>query len=243
MTALVPLWLIARRELLAMFRIPLGWVVIALFALLAAVAFSISTLRPGEPASMRAFFGLAGGLLVVVCPAISMRLVSEELRTGSAELLTTAPVGDATVIWGKYLGACLFLLAMLAPTLALVLSLILSSTPAPALLPIASGYLSLVLGGMLYLAVGLLASVLTHSQTLAYLAALLTLVGAQLGVIAAARVLPAEIASALLWSAVPLRISTLASGLIDLRDVVFFLGISSGLVVLAAVLHESRRWA
>ena len=109
-------WSIATRELASMFRVPLGWVVIALFLALSGVVFVQQSITPGEPATMRSFFNVWWQLLVFLAPAVSMRLLSEELRSGTVEPLLTAPVSELAVAVGKYAASVLFLLAMLAPT-------------------------------------------------------------------------------------------------------------------------------
>jgi ABC-type transport system involved in multi-copper enzyme maturation permease subunit len=100
-----PLLAIAARELGAMFRTPVGWVVTALYALLTAVLFTLQTIDPGAPATLRYFFTPAAWLLMIVAPALSMRLFSEEYKAQTIEPLATAPVGPLTIVLGKYLGA------------------------------------------------------------------------------------------------------------------------------------------
>ena len=149
-------WTIAWRELRSFFRVPMGWVIIALYLVLAGYVFGLGVVTPGGPASLRDFFLVTQIFVLILTPAISMRLISDELRSGTFESLMTAPVADAAVVAGKYLGAVLFLGAMLAPTLVYVAVLFAVSDPAPDPGPIAAGYLSLMLVGMLYLAVGTL---------------------------------------------------------------------------------------
>ena len=108
---------ISSRELAAYFRTPVGWVVTALYLALSSVVFAVLVLAPAEPASLRPFFGLSGWLLMFVAPAISMRLISDEIRSGTIEPLMTAPVSDWLIILGKYAGAVAFLAIMLLPTL------------------------------------------------------------------------------------------------------------------------------
>lgn len=217
---------------------------IALFTFLSAVLFTGQILEPGAPASLRYFFGPAVLLLIPVAPAISMRLLSEEFRSGTAELLRTSPVSDAAVVWGKYLGAVAFLLLMLCPTLAFPGVLWAFSDPRPHLGPIAAGYVALGLVGALFLAVGTLCSCLTSSQTLAFLASLIVLVLLLIvtSTQAASRVPPA-VGDVLLALSVPLRVADFARGIADVRHVVFFAASSAGLVTVAAGVLSVRRGA
>ena len=229
---------VAKREFASYFRVPLGWVVIALFTLLSGVIFAI-TLEPGSPASLRAFFALATWTMLFVAPAVSMRLLSEEARAGTLEILATSPVTSASIVLGKYLGACAFLLAMLAPTLVYVAAL--EAVADPDYGPVLSGYLGLLLSGMTYLAVGLLASALTASQTSAFLGALFTLLLLRIGA-SQGGALPEPWSDLAFALSLDLRIEDFAKGVVDLGGVAFFLAACAWFVALAAVALEARRW-
>lgn len=233
-------WTVAMREYGSFFRIPLGWVVIALFLSLSAVFFAQRTLAPGNPAELRDFFGIWWGLLLFISPAISMRLVSDELRSGTIESMLTAPVGEWTIVIGKYLAAVGFLLTMMVPTLAFVGVLAWLSRPDYG--AIGAGYLGLLLLGMLYLAVGTLASCLTSSQTLAFLGTLFVLFVLDLAPARLAAQAPEPWAGLLFKLAPSIRISDFARGLIDTSTIAFFLLGSFWFVAIAAITLQSRRW-
>ncbi len=235
---------IASREVGSLLRLPVGWVVIALFTFLSAVIFVNGTLIPGQPATMRYFFASASWMLIPVAPAISMRLLSEELRSGTIEVLRTAPVSDSAVVWGKYLGGVAFLGLMLAPTLALVGVLVVVGDPKPDPGPIITGYIALGLVGMLYLSIGLLASSLTSSQTLAFLGTLmfLALMMVLSSVVPGAGSVPEPLARALVSIGVQARVRDMTKGVIDTGDVAFFLAGSAWFTLLASAALSSRRW-
>lgn len=237
MTALLA---IAHREFASFFRTPLGWVVIALFVCLSSIFFVGRTLVPGSPASMREFFGIWWGLLLVIAPAISMRLFSEELRTGMIEASLTAPVSDAALVLGKFLAGLAFLITMLLPTIIYVL--VLESLSRPDFGPIVSGYLGLVLLGMLYIAIGTVASVLTASQTLAFLGTLFALL--VLDVLAArlAADAPDLVRRALFAISPSIRANDFSRGLIDSGNVAYFVVASGWCLALATLILQSRRW-
>jgi ABC-2 type transport system permease protein len=241
---------IAGREMGAMFRLPAGWIVIALYLLLAGVVFTQAILLPGQPASLREFFAISGWLLMPVIPAIAMRLFSEEFRSGTIEPLMTAPVGDWTLVLAKYLGACGFLFAMLAPTVLYPITLYLMADPRPDVGPILSGYLSLFLQGTFYLAIGLFASSLTANQTLAFLLTLfsifgmlvLSTMGPQLARGISSGWLGDVVREVLGSLSVAARVEDFARGVIDTAHIVFFVSLSSLFLVLAVVAIQSRRW-
>ncbi len=231
---------IAVREYGSFFRIPLGWVVIALFMCLSAVFFAQRTFVPGNPAELRDFFGVWWGLLLFVSPAISMRLVSDELRSGTIEPMLTAPVGEWTIVAGKYLAAVFFLITMLLPTLAFVG--VLAWLSRPDFGAIGAGYLGLLLLGMLYLAVGTLASCLTSSQSLAFLGTLFVLFVLDLAPARLAAQAPEQWAALLFKLSPSYRVADFARGLVDTSTVAFFLLGSFWFVSVAAISLQSRRW-
>jgi ABC-2 type transport system permease protein len=234
-------WAICWREFGSFFRVPLGWVAIALYLFLAGVIFAERILTPGEAASLRYLFSISAFLLLPVAPAITMRLISEELRSGSIEPLMTSPVSDAAIILGKYLGAMLFMGAMLAPTLLHAATLFMVGDPRPDPGPIIAGYVSLVLLGGLYLAVGMLFSSLTANQTLAFLGTFLFLLMALL-VTSEMINIPPRLAPAVRAIAVGPKLNDFAKGVIDTGHVVFFVATSGYFLVLAYVSLQTRRW-
>jgi len=233
---------IAQRELGAYFRAPAGWIIIAIYLFLTGLVFALSSLTPGQPATLREFFGVAGWLLLPVAPAISMRLLSEEFRSGTIESLLTAPVSGWSLVAGKFMGGMTFLLAMIAPTAVYPLILQFVSDPSPDVGPVLSGYLLLVLMGGLYIALGTLASSLTSNSTLAFLMTffvILMLLFAGVG----GQFVPDWVKPVLFELSVSARASDFAKGIIDLSHVVFFIASASVCVVGAATAVELRRWS
>jgi ABC-2 type transport system permease protein len=232
---------LALREFRSFFRVPTGWIVVALYLLMTGYVFAFGVLSSGAPATLREFFMISQVFLIILTPAISMRLVSEELRSGTFEGLMTAPVTDLAIIAGKFGGALLFMLAMIAPTLLYVPILIWASDPAPDLGPVAAGYLSLMLLGMLYLGVGTLASTLTSSQTLAFIGTFLFLFLVHM-VTGASLSMPAAVAKVLAVAALRPRVEDFARGIIDTAHIAFFLTATAWFLVLAYISIQSRRW-
>ncbi|MBK7404643.1 MAG: ABC transporter permease subunit [Phycisphaerales bacterium] len=232
---------IARREFASMFRLPVGWVVMALFLLLTASVF-VLTIAPGQPASLRDFFAVSAWLLMPVAPAISMRLLSEEHRTGTAEPLLTSPVSEAGVVVGKYLGGWLFLLCVIAPTLVYPVVLWSISDPKPDPGPVLAGYVSLVLQGSLYLAIGTAISAMTSSQTLAYLATLFPILGLLMLSSLSPGTVPAWVEPVVAAVSIRNRATDFARGIIDTSHIVFFLVATGWCLFAAHAALESRRW-
>ncbi len=190
---------------------------------------------------MRSFFEVSVFLLLFIAPAISMRLLSEELRSGTLESLMTCPVMDWEVVIGKWLAATGFFVVMLAPTLVFVL--ILEIYAAPDYGPIFCGYLGLLSVGCLYLAAGLLASTFWSSQILSYLIALFfwlfywgltSMLPGYLG---------GKSAEYLYWLNISSRFSNdFAKGVLDTSTLIYFASGTIFFLIAAVKVLESRRW-
>src|SRR5690348_16343102 len=109
-------WAIAQRELRSYFVSPVAYVVGALFLLISGFLFAI-ILGQSSTASMQPLFGNFAVIFLFIVPGLTMRLLAEEQRTGTMELLHTAPVRDSELVLGKFLGVLLLLLILLAITL------------------------------------------------------------------------------------------------------------------------------
>lgn len=233
---------VASRELSSFFRLPVGWIVIALYAFLTGVIFATQILTPGDAATMRKFFFVAGWLLIPVAPAISMRLFADEARSGTLETLMTSPVTDAAVVLGKFAAAAIFLMAILAPTLIHVGLLAAFSEPRPDPGPILAGYLSVLLLGLMFLGAGMFFSSLTSNQTLAFLACLFFLLFLLMVSLLGGYEAPVWLQGSLRTLAIAPRLSDFAKGVIDLTHVVFFLSLTGWFLVLTYLSLGSRRW-
>lgn len=235
------IWIIAWREWTSFFRTPTGWIITALLCALGGSIVALTTLAPGVAASLRGFFDAAEWLLLPVVPAVSMKLLSEEHRTGTIDLLIGSPVPITSLILGKYVGGLLTLLTMLAPTLVYPVMLWSIADPAPDLGPLLSGYLSLILLGGVYLAVGLAASAASSSQTLAFLATLFVLLAWLVLPSLQADHLPGWLETARHALALRPRVRLFARGAVPLSDVTFLIAATAWALTLAAAFHAYRR--
>lgn len=164
---------ILRRELIAYFSSPLAYIVMTAFLLMQGYVFYVIVSILNNPMTqamtpLELFFG--GSIffwlfLLFVVPVITMRLVAEERRSGTLEVLLTSPVTEGLVIAGKFLAALVFYLALWLPTVLYVV--ILMQYSSIDLGPVASGYLGIALLGFLFLGVGTFASTLTDNQLIA----------------------------------------------------------------------------
>lgn len=232
---------IAKRELTSLFYSPIAYVVLGLFALGTALLFFIDY-GPGAPATMQRTAALLLWLMIFLVPAISMRLVSEEFRSGTVETLMTSPLSDAQVIFGKWLGAMGFLIVLLLPMVVLIGLLAFTSRPDWG--PIMTAMLGLILTGGLYLAIGAFASAMTQNQIIAFLLTVfiicvMTLV---LYFLSSASFVPRAVLPAVYYLNPMERFGEFNKGVLDLVGIVYFISLSSMFLFMAVKVLESRRW-
>ncbi len=236
------------RELRAYFFSPLAYVVAALMLVINGLVFwlIVSYLnRPGVQigAPLELFFGQTlyfWLVLLFVAPVLTMRLLSEERRSGTIEVLMTAPVTEDGVVVGKYLAALLFYVFLWLPTL--VYAGVLAVYGEVDWGPVAAGYLGVFGIGALFLAVGVLASALTRSQlvaavlTFALLVPLFTF--GLLEQLFNDETLRQAFSYLNLWQ----HMEEFGKGIVDTRRLVYYLSATVLFLFLAARALEQRKW-
>jgi ABC-2 type transport system permease protein len=231
---------IARREFLSYLFSPIAYVAMALFLMAAGFLFT-GDFKSGQPAAMRTIFEWMVWLLVVIVPLLCMGLIAQEWATGTIETLMTAPVDEADVVVGKFLGSFLLFVLLLLPTLLYVV--ILRAYARPDLGPIFSGYLGILLVGALFIAIGLFCSALTRSQIVA---AVMTT-----AILFVITILPwwvsGEASLPAFWRTVAeqtvfRRYTDFSKGVIDIGNFVFFVAATAVFLFLTTKVLESRRW-
>lgn len=231
-------WAIAQRELKAYFGSPIAYVVTALFLVIAGFFFWLSLVNTRE-ATLRYVLNTLGVVFLFLSPALSMRLLAEEQRTGTIELLLTNPVRDAELVLGKYLASLLMLLAMLAPTLYYPFLLSLYGRPDQG--PILSGYLGIFLLGAAFLAVGLLASSLTQNQIVAAVLTFGVLLVVWLSD-AISNFARGPVGDVFRYLSAASHFSDFPRGVISSTDVVYFVSVIVGCLFATVVSLQTRRW-
>jgi ABC-2 type transport system permease protein len=229
---------IARREFRSYFNGPAAYIVGSLFLLVIAIMFW-NTFFLEQRASVRRLFSWAYGVSVFVAPALTMGLIAEERRTGTLELLITYPVRDAEVVIGKYLGALGLYTILLLLTLPQVFSV--AGMGQLDMGPVWAGYFGLFLNGGAFLAIGILASSWTSNQLIALIVALA--IGGSFAMIGHLLMfMPEGAASVFEWLSFGYHANSLERGVIDTRDVFFFLSVIALCLGLAFRSLESRLW-
>jgi ABC-2 type transport system permease protein len=226
-------WTIARRELRSYFDSPIAYIVIVTFLLVAGWMFFSPLFLMGR-ADMRMFFAPSpfspSMLLVILAPAITMRLIAEERKSGTIELLTTLPVRDEEVILGKFLAALGLVCAALGLTLVYASTVTVLGPLDWG--PVIAGYLGLLLFSASLLGIGLWISTLTRNQIIAFIVSFIVC-AALYFVYWLQFFMPEGLAPVFEFLSVSYHLDNLARGVIDSRDVLFYLTLTAGSLVLA----------
>ncbi len=234
---------IARKELRTYFLAPVALIFIATFLLASLFAFFwVEGFFSRNVADIRPLFEWLPILLIFLVPAVGMRLWSEEERMGTIELLRTFPLRTSSLVLGKFL-AGLTLVAV-----ALVLTL-----PIPLTVdwlgdldwgPVFGGYLGALLLGAAYLAVGQFVSAMTENQILAFILALvLCMMLYGLGTEMFTGLFPDRSATILRALGTGSRFQSIARGVIDLRDLLYYVSLTLFFLALGVGVLRAKRWA
>lgn len=251
------IWPIFKKEMRLYFTSPIAWVVLFTFVIIAGYffhsIFAFFTLASMQAAMnpamareltvtdsvLRPLFSNISVILLLLIPLLTMRLFAEERRSGTIELLLTYPVRDGAVLVGKYLAALALYALML--TLTLLYPAIVGYFARLEWGPLATGYLGLFLMGATFLAVGIFASSLTENQIVASLVTFATLLifwvigwSADYAGGTAGRVLS--------HLSILEHFDSFGKGVIDTKDVIYYVDFTIVALFLALRSLEARRW-
>ncbi len=241
---------IARRELGSLFLSPIAWVVMTAFLALFGVIF----VQYLDMATLAPTFYILPFIMTFTIPVLTMRQVAEERRSGTLELLATAPVTDLELVLGKFLGGVVFFVFILVPTAAYVWVLFHYSDTGPDVRMLAAGYFGTLLAGMYMLSFGLFVSSITREQVVAGVLGavalfLLWLLGFFLPTNPPASLAPSA------WTMVQdaayriggfisfsRHLEPFSRGIVDTADIVFFLSFTAFFLFLAVAAVSTRKW-
>lgn len=239
------IWTIAQREFRLYFSTPIAYMVAFMILLVLGFIFYANlsaAMVQGFAPGMDAVLNPLVTLMLFGVPAITMRLIADEQRMGTIELLLTAPVRDYELVVGKWLGGFLFLLTLIAVTL--IFPFVLNKLVDPGIDqgPLLTGYLGLILLSAALVAIGVAVSALFSNQIAAFFATLgillvLWLIG-----------LPAQAAGPVGGGLLDYLdfsnhfYETLYRGVIDLADIVYYLSVTALALFLGTMVIEIRRW-
>jgi ABC-2 type transport system permease protein len=231
---------IAQRELKVYLTSPMAYIVICIFLALAGLFFSVLSSAAYYETSISGFLNWGSLVLLLMSAVITMRLISEERKLGTLELLLTSPIRDSELILGKFLGSLGMLAIMLGLTILYPILLEIYGDPDPG--PIISGYIGMFLLGMTCLSVGIFTSTLSSNQIVSAVVAGGILFGLwYIGV--AAGYLPEALGNVIQYFSLQYYYPDFLSGFIDTRGIVYYISITALFLFLAIRSVENSRYS
>ncbi len=229
---------IFRREMRSYFNSPVAYIVITLFLLVSGYFFS-STLFLANTADLRGLFGISSFILMFFIPAVTMRLLAEERRSGTIEILVTLPVRDSEIVIGKFFAA--FALTALSILLTFVAYITIASLGDADFGASLGGYLGLLLMSAVYIAIGVFTSSLSMNQIVAFIVGFV-IIFALFMLDKVLPFLPSALASSFEFLSIDYHFRNISRGVIDTRDLVYYASMIWLFLYLAIKTTESRKW-
>ncbi len=245
------IWTIAKREYKAYSSSLTAYLFAFIILLVIGVIFfiSISSVMSGmgqtTPPGMDIVLYPVMFLLVFSCPAFTMRLISEENRQGTWELLMTAPVRDAEIVIGKWLGSFMFVATLIGMTVIYPLALHLMTNPGIDQGPMVTGYIGLLLVSGAFLAMGVAISAMLSNQVASYILTLGVIIMFWwiLGFFTQAAAAGSVFSTIFQFMNMQSHFyESMTQGILPLSGVVYYLSFVVFSLMLATVVVETRRW-
>ncbi len=230
---------IAWREIQTYFTSPMGYIVALVFLALTGYFFGLGVSENFPEATIQSYIDPIAFILVLLAPAMTMRLMAEEQKLGTVELLLTSPVRDWEVVLGKFLASFTFFIVTLALTLYYVVLLYAFGSPDSG--PVWSGYLGIILYGATALSVGLLASSLTNNQIVALVVGFGILLMLSLIDLASGQV-DGVWETILSQIGLTAHLDDFSRGIIDTNNIIYYLSVTAVFLFLTVRAVETRRW-
>jgi ABC-2 type transport system permease protein len=229
---------VAKREIKTYFNSPVAYIVVMVFMLISGYLF-FSQLFLEKQAELRYYFTLTPLIFTFIIPAITMRLIAEEKGSGTLEMLVTMPVREWEIVLGKFLAGMAMLAAIVGMTCLYAVTVTLLGPVDRG--PIITGYLGLLLMGGAYVSIGVMASSLTRNQIVAFILAFaisfaLFIFGQVV------QYAPDWIGPVLSFLSMGNHFESLSRGVIDSRDVLYYVSVMVVSLIIATASLESRKW-
>ena len=232
-------WTFTIKELKSFFNSPVAYVILSLFLLIWGWLFSLDLFLNNQAELRNLFSFVIPVSYLFLMPALTMRLIAEERKSGTLELLVTLPVRESEIILGKFFASLLFLGVVLLMTFAYPMTV--ASLGDPDGGAILGGYFGLLLVGATYLSIGLFTSSLTQNQIVAFITGfVLILVFFMLDKIVF--FVPGPVATIFEHLSTTFHLENISRGIIDTRDLIYFAGMIVTFLFLTVRSLESRRW-
>jgi len=231
---------IFQKEFKSYFNSPIAYIFIITFLLFSGWLFFRTFFLIGQ-AHLRPLFGILPWLFLILAPAVTMRAWAEEKKLGTMEVLMTLPLRDYEAVLGKFLANFVFIIITLLLTFPLVATTYVLGEPDTG--AIVGGYLGACLMGGAYLAIGLFVSSLTKNQIVAFIIGIVTcfallIVGEDIVLMSA----PSVVVPLFTYLGLGAHFESISRGVIDSRDLIYYLSVIGFFLFLNTLALESRKW-
>lgn len=196
-------------------------------------------------AAMDGLFVLAPWIFLFLLPAVTMRTFAEENKTGTIELLLTRPLTDLQIVTAKYLASVILALISLLPTLIYFITIYRLASPAGNVdvAGISGSYVGLLFLCSGFAAIGVFSSAVSNSQIIAFILSLLLCFFFYTGFdLLASMGIPPSLGSVIAYFGISNHYASLSRGVIDSRDVIYFLSLTVFFLLLTRFVLEKRKW-
>ncbi|MBU4485561.1 MAG: ABC transporter permease [Candidatus Delongbacteria bacterium] len=227
---------IARKEIRSYFSSPAAYIIIILFLALTGWFFTNTLFLDGGQADLRSNFNLIPFILLFFVPALTMKMIAEEKKSGTIELLTTLPLKDTDIIFGKFLGSLIILFIAILLTFPNLVTIGLLGKPDWGVL--ICGYSGLILMGASFTAIGIYTSSITDNQIVAFIISFFVLF---ILVVLNNLLVFLPFQQFFEYLGVNSHYSNMLKGVIDTKDLVYFLSIIIVFLSAASKSLESRK--
>lgn len=227
------------KELRSFFNSPVAYIVILVYLVILGWFFTSNLFIAGQ-ATLRTVFEMTPFLLLFFAPAMTMRLISEERKTGTLELLATKPLREYEIIVGKFLAALALYFFTLLPTLVYFVTVSMIGTLDVG--AVICGYIGLLLVGSVFLAISLFGSSITENQVVAFIVSFL-IIFALFMLDKVLIYVPSSLASIFEYLSVDYHFSNIARGVIDTRDLIYYMSAVGFSLFLGTVVLQKRKWS
>jgi len=210
---------IVKREIRSYFFTPVAYILITFFLLITGWFFGSELFLVNE-ATLRNIFALTPLIFIFFIPAVTMRSISEEKRSGTIELICTSPVKDSQIVLGKFFASFVLLFVTIFSTIIYVIILLFLGKPDGGM--IVAGYIGLLLMGAAYLSIGIFASTISKNQIVSFIVSFFIIIILYL-LDKFMYFIPTWLGSILQYISIDFHFQNIVRGVIDTRDIIYYL--------------------
>tara|TARA_Y100000590_G_C15591626_1_gene966324 strand:+ start:499 stop:1215 length:717 start_codon:yes stop_codon:yes gene_type:complete len=231
---------IFKKEVSSYFNSPMAYIFLVIFAIVNSFFFTNIFFKINQ-SDLRTLFNIIPMVYLFFIPAICMGLIAKEKNSGTMEVLTTLPITDKQLVIGKFLSALFLIFVGLLFTFIQLYTLMQTGTDIDYGV-VFTGYLGLLLLGAVYSSIGIFASSISNDQIVAFIIGVFFVLLFYLMDKTILFFAPSFMASFIQYLAVDYHLTNISRGVIDSRNIIYFLSVISFFLFMTIRLLESRKW-